>query len=484
GVSAPVEVEYTSLWVQDTIAMGNWTFNAGLRYDLQDGVNFAGTTGPSAAPDAFPSVTSTSAVDGGFEWEDITPRLGVTYALGAERDTLLRASFSQFPEALGVGDVMHLNPMSPDGGGAYAYFLFIDGDGDNLFDDGEFYTFLFGRGFDGQNPTSNLNTTDPGLDAEMTSELILGVEHSFLPEFVVGVNYTYRKIEDIKEFRDYVRAPGSSARGRIVTGCADPYSAATLASGVCGDYVFDTFVNGRVPLPDGTPAVATRWALNPGLETSGWSHLTNGSRERDYNGVAVTFNKRLANRWALRGFFNWGESEWDVPTSYHLTADPNDSQLGSDNDGALFMERSSGSGRGDIYLQSTWQWNLTGIYQIAPDRPWGFNVSGNLYGREGYPVPYDTRSTAADGIARNISVVGADLDRFRTDDVTTVDLRAEKTFAATSNVNLTFSIDLFNALNEAYILAREPTLTGGTADNVQDLLSARIWKLGVRVSWK
>ena len=65
-----------------------------------------------------------------------------------------------------------------------------------------------------------------------------------------------------------------------------------------------------------------------------------------------------------------------------------------------------------------------------------------------------------------------------------MDLRAEKTFAAASNVNFTFGVDLFNALNEATVLAREPTLTGGTADNVQDLISARIWKLSVRVSWK
>ena len=167
-------------------------------------------------------------------------------------------------------------------------------------------------------------------------------------------------------------------------------------------------------------------------------------------------------------------------------SDPNDAQDSGDNDGALFIERSSGSGRGDIYLQSTYQWNLTGIYQVAPDRPWGFNLSANLYGREGYPIPYDTRGGNSDGKTRNVSTiaVGSNIDRWRTPTVTTVDLRAEKTFAATSNVNFTFGVDLFNALNEATTLAREPTLTGGTADNLQDLISAKIWKLSVRVSWK
>ena len=35
-----------------------------------------------------------------FEWETIAPRIGVTYALGDERKTLLRASYARFPQQL------------------------------------------------------------------------------------------------------------------------------------------------------------------------------------------------------------------------------------------------------------------------------------------------------------------------------------------------------------------------------------------------
>ncbi len=84
----------------------------------------------------------------------------------------------------------------------------------------------------------------------------------------------------------------------------------------------------------------------------------------------------------------------------------------------------------------------------------------------------------------NHSLLGKNVDQFRTDDVVTTDLRVEKEFSATGNVSLTFGIDLFNAFNEATVTAREPTLTGGTADNVQDLIAPRVWKLGVRVSWR
>ena len=40
-----------------------------------------------------------------------------------------------------------------------------------------------------------------------------------------------------------------------------------------------------------------------------------------------------------------------------------------------------------VILQSSWSWNLNGMFQVAPDRPWGFNVAANLHGREGYPLP-------------------------------------------------------------------------------------------------
>ena len=43
------------------------------------------------------------------------------------------------------------------------------------------------------------NGVAPNLDPQMTDELLLSVEHALRPEFVVGVNLTYRKISDIVE---------------------------------------------------------------------------------------------------------------------------------------------------------------------------------------------------------------------------------------------------------------------------------------------
>lgn len=464
----PVEVEYNSLWVQDTIATGNWTINAGVRYDLQDGSTRTGTTGQSAIPEVFPEVIITEPVDAGFDWESITPRIGVTYALGEDRDTLLRTSFSQFPSQLSTFDVAWLNPAAPGGVGAYAYFLFFDTDDDNLWNGAEPYSFIYGFGYDAKNPTSNLNTLDPALDPEITSEWILGVEHSLEPELVVGLSYTWREVDDILDRggRPIVRPLGSSGRGRTVTSA---------------DYVPDGTVSGE--LSNGTMLETPVFALDPGLEDTGFRHLENDARSRKYNGIALTLNKRLANQWSLRGFVHWGETEWNVPQSYLDNTDPNPSHNGEDQDGALYVVRTGVRGN-ERYLQASWQANLAGMVQIVPDRPWGFVLAGNAHARQGYALPYNASTIGSDFISRNVSLMDGDLDRYRLDDLYLLDLRVEKTFAATSNVNFTFGVDLFNVLNTGTVLSRETTLSSGLADYVLDVVSPRIWKLGVRVSWQ
>ena len=110
--------------------------------------------------------------------------------------------------------------------------------------------------------------------------------------------------------------------------------------------------------------------------------------------------------------------------------------------------------------------------------------------REGHVLPYDTRDPNA-GLLQTISLMNGDMGRFRMDDLYLLDLRAEKTFAATSDVNLTFGVDLFNVFNAGTVLSRQTTLrsrqttlSSSQADYLLDIVSPRIWKLGVRISWK
>ena len=82
-----------------------------------------------------------------------------------------------------------------------------------VFWNGEPTCLLFTNGYDPTNPFQSPNAYDPNYEAELTNELILGVEHALLPEFVVGLTMTMRNISDIQQDCPLVGFGGQN-RGR------------------------------------------------------------------------------------------------------------------------------------------------------------------------------------------------------------------------------------------------------------------------------
>jgi hypothetical protein len=474
GIATPVVVEYFSLWAQDTISLGRFTVNLGLRFDDQSGVNEAFTVAANPmVPNVLPALNYPGAGED-FSWESIAPRVGVTYALGANRETLIRASLAQFADQLATGLVGRTNPA----GVAYAYFEF-DQDGPYTGDGSEYNdpdAVIAANGFDPANPASLVDpdVTDPGLDPPITTELVFNLEHALLPEFVVGLSLTARHIDDILETRDFLRDP---VTGQVRTinrndyvANSTPFLTGTIPGGLSGGGTF----NYSVPV----------FSLREDFDFTGGSLLLNGSRQRDHRGAAITFTKRLANRWMLRGYVNYDSTEWDIDQEFLDNTNPNRGTGGGDRDGDEYLVLSAGSGKGERFLQSSWSANLNGMYQVAPDRPWGFNLSASLQAREGYPIPYFDRIRTDDGILRSVGVLN-DFDQFRLDDLMTADVRLEKEFALTSAVNFTFGIDVFNVTNEGTELSRLRNLgIPTTVFSLNDNVSPRIYRLGVRLGWK
>ena len=92
---------------------------------------------------------------------------------------------------------------------------------------------------------------------------------------------------------------------------------------------------------------------------------------------------------------------------------------------------------------------------------------------------------ARDGLGRQeVSILDGQLDRFRTDDIFTADLRLEKEFATSPNLGLTFSIDIFNIFNSSFIMQRERRAEGSLYDWLDQTLAPRVWRLGVRINWR
>jgi hypothetical protein len=100
---------------------------------------------------------------------------------------------------LGAGTSSQLNPLGAQG---YAYF-YTTSTGQPNFTLGQIIDLPAGPfGYSSNvNPyTGGLlqsNSLNSGLSAPQTDELLLGVEHALLPEFVVALNLTYRRSSDI-----------------------------------------------------------------------------------------------------------------------------------------------------------------------------------------------------------------------------------------------------------------------------------------------
>jgi hypothetical protein len=473
--NSKIKTDYTSAYLQDTLAVGNLTANIGLRWDRQGGRNLASTAAANPVfPELLPEVHY-SGQDAGFRWSTLTPRLGLTYALGAERKTLLRASYSRFADQLATGTAGFLNPL---GAISYRYFL-SSNNGDPNLDPGD-----LGPEIASPSPNVNPFTLEPlqsnavssSLNAPITDEVLLGVEHALLPDFAVGLNLSYRRAHDILEAE------------RLVFDTDDPYAAGFLDSvgrpHRRSDYVEGTPVTGIAP--DGSPYTVHYWELRPGVSTRNGFMLTNGDREQEFKGAALTFDKRLSNRWMMRGNVSWQDWTWRIPDSEN--EDPTDSIAGGIVDGSDVLQGggTTSGPKGNVFINSKWSYSLNGLYQVAPSRPWGFNAAASVNGRQGYPIRY-SRTVFRNGISDNggtgaVVPVDSSADAFRASDIHVVNLRAEKEFSF-NQVGLVLGVDVFNALNASYVLQRQSLLQRSNSAYALEVLNPRVFRLGARLSF-
>src|ERR1700724_2693108 len=494
------KVKYTNAYAQDTLTTGNLTVNVGLRFDRQTGDNLAVTVPANPiAPTLLPAVAYARA-PAGFTWTDWSPRVGLTYALGKDRSTLLRASYSRFADQLGAGFVSFLNPL---GSNSY-YYAWTTNQGDGHVTPGQVVTGT-GNGFSGNvDPaTGGLiqpNAISSNFSAPITNEFLVSAEHALLPEFVVGFNLTYRTQTGLEQEDLLVQDSNSfnnSAPSRVsVRSHSQEHHTSSATTGLpCPD---GSGLCPSVILPNGQRVPVVYYELRPGVSTGKGPFLHNGNYEHPFKGASLTFNKRLSNRWMMRGNFSY--NDW-----YYSKAgdrpDPTILEAGGITDGNYVRQgdlvlQGSGNGSGSkawVYVNSKWSFAVNGLYQISPDRPWGFNVAANVTGRQGYPVPlYDqvtinTTTTSSSQIQLTAS------DANRLDNIVDVDGRLEKEFTF-QDFGLTLGVDCFNLFNEAFILQRvartrsfsatPPEHGFVNAGFINETLSPRIFRFGARLSFK
>jgi hypothetical protein len=465
-----VDNKYWSAYLQDTFSFDRLSFNVGVRWDKQTGENAATVVpGNPSFPQVLPAIDYPGSGEP-FTWEDWQPRAGVTYALGANRSTVLKASYSRYADALGTGTIDNINPI---GGVSYAYYGWHDDNHNNLVEVGEvdLGNFLDSRGYDPEDPgaVEAVDNFASGFHAPLTDEFLAGIDHELFPAFAVGVVYTYRKFTDqIFRYR---------------TGLTRD------------DYVLATTINGT--LPDGTAYSEPVYGINPDIpRPPGWTYTNRDDYDQTYHGVDLVLTKRLANRWMARGSFTYNWNKQHVGTGGCVdptnvvpgqTGDAGSPQTGytaqTCADNVFVGFRSTGSGdKGSVFLSSQWQFYLNAMYQL----PLGFNIAGAFFGRQGYPINWYQRVSVANTETRDVAV--SDLDDQRYDNVYDLDLRLEKVVPITQSANVTISADVFNVTNEDTVLQRFNRLgisgaAVGNTNEIKEIQSPRVWRFGLRLAF-
>ncbi|MDQ2979065.1 MAG: TonB-dependent receptor, partial [Acidobacteriota bacterium] len=132
-----VDVKYYSGYVSDTLTADRLTMSLGLRYDYQNGaVQTSFAPANPIYPDILPDAAAPAREDV-IKWKDLSPRVGATYAFGANRRTLARFSYARYANQLNAYPV---NQLSAIPGVAYAYYAWTDANGNNRVDPGELDT--------------------------------------------------------------------------------------------------------------------------------------------------------------------------------------------------------------------------------------------------------------------------------------------------------------------------------------------------------
>lgn len=463
GANWRYQQDYLYGYLGDTLTAGNFTIAAGVRYDYQTGKNLQSYGLENQMfPDLLPSVTWPGDTGNPFSFKNWEPRVSVTYAIGKEKKTLARASYARFADQLG-SVVFQLNGL-PYAGGAYYYWT--DSNGDRFVQADEVDIASGAVSYYYFNPFTlpNVpNAVQPGLKTPTTDEFVLGVDHQLMDDFAISVAGTYRHFTNLI----YQIPTGSGPNTWALVG---------NATGTAVD------TNGFT-LPFSEPF----YGLTLENQPSGTLYLNRPGATQDFWGVEFSATKRLSNKWMMRGSFAW--QNWRNYITPESILNPNNNwRLGAPNiDGGIAV----GYGRGTIWFNASWQFNLTGLYQL----PGGFAFAANFFGREGYPQSYYVRTRTNDDNGNGTlpstqrPTIGT-LDAYRLPNVYQLDLRLEKTFQL-GGVTVVPMVDLFNATNSGAVLQRE-NLTGdytpddGFVQNdsfnqIVETMSPRIMRLGIRV---
>jgi hypothetical protein len=449
-----------AFYLQDTLTLERLTLNLGVRWDNQTDKALASIVPANPLiPDVMPAIEF-PGVNAPVTYNDVSPRLGLTYDLLGTGRSILRSSYSAYFGQLSTGglsgDLVAI-------GAVMVRYPWDDANGDTIVQADEL-TFtanpVKSAAFDPDNPTSynSPGRLNNGLRNDRTQEVLVGYQQELIRDLGMEVNYIWRRYD---RFSWSPRDGFSSSDFRAVS--IDPSNCSPKAD--CGPITY---------------YVATKPQPSPYTTTN------QPDRYRSYHGVELALTKRFSNRWLGSASFAYNDARdhWRSADAYQ---DPtNIDRL----DGYEYAPESGGSGLDSVFTNAKWLFKASGMYSLPLG---GLNVAGNLQYRQGYPFPRAIQVTNRGNGLGNINVLLAPLGSERLPDVTMLDFRVDRPIQI-GQLRLIPSLDIFNLTNANTVQSRRRVMytfnhaTGAgsspsNANNISGIITPRVIRFGLRVSW-
>ena len=365
----------------------------------------------------------------------LAPRGGVAFDVTGDHQTVLRANYGRYYDALfgGQFEFMDLSQQSPVITAAVL--------GPNKFQE-----------LTRRTPSTNVGI-DPNIRQSYTDQFLAGIERQLFTNFSLTAQAINRR------FRDFM--------GFIDTGSI--YAPVQKV---------DPGPDGKSGTADDGQSLTVYNLTNPGKEFKLFTNPANAFR--DYNAFQLIGAKRYSNNWQASLSYTWSHTHGTVSNNSGTNSGGGSTQ-GLGQTGQFADPNHAINAEGDAVFDYTNQVKLDGTYRVPAFG--GFNVSAVYRYTTGLAWG---RLATIRGLAQGNETVRIEpRGTQRTDAINNLDFRVEKTFpVGASDRRIGVYLDVFNLNNQGVVDNGVRTgvidTSGSTLGNPNNWISPRIARLGFR----
>jgi hypothetical protein len=477
-------------FIQDSMTINNrLTLNLGVRFDTSQGSfpeqYHAATVDPYGvlpiiAGDESPFSEFTLEAMDVLRWTHFSPRLGFSFDVFGDGTTSFKGSWSRYNEYLMIQYFSLANPFNPASGSWY----WVDNNNDGVPDVGDSFTNRYMPADAATFVLEEEINTDS--TAPYTDEFTVGIESELAKDFSVGVNFIYKKKQNVfEDVNDYGLGQDEAWKGYSPD---SPYweRFEFLDPGDDGEFNTDD---------DITSYCYAELADAP--DTHYFYTNVQGSY-RKYTALQFIINKRMSNNWQLLGSFVWSKAWGNIGgrynQSYGASASFDTPNAFVYSDGRLDYDRPI-----NIKLQTTvilpYEFVLSAYFNHVSGPLYLFSSATNLVRTVDIYIPNDSRyKYPGDPYA---AIPTEENGNRRGSPITTLDLRLEKRFHLGDKFTIGGYLDILNALGRSgyyinsnpggyldYTDPNNPTFERyGNYGGIEDAYGTRIFKVSLRFTF-